>query len=252
MDSSRVHFIEISANDSGQRVDNFIRKRYPALPKGRIYQMLRKGEVRLNKKRVKPTDKLSEGDQLRLPPIIDAERAPVGVPSFWKERIENAILYEDEDFLIINKPAGLSVHGGSGQSFGVIDVIRELRGEGSAELAHRLDKDTSGVLVLGKNRETLAGFQSLMQQGQVEKRYWALVNGAWNIDVQEVVLPLEKGKVRGNERMVAVSKEGQIARTFFLYTTQFFFSDFVGSGFGYGKDASNSGFCTSKRAWYCW
>lgn len=221
-DSSRVHFLEITPADAGQRIDNFIRKRYPNLPKSRIYQMLRKGEVRVNKKRVKPTDKIDVGDTLRLPPIVDGAREMVGVPIFWHERIAAAVIFEDEDFLILNKPAGIAVHGGSGQDFGVIDVVRAIWGRDFAELAHRLDRDTSGVLVLGKNRAALAGFQALMvEEGGVEKRYWALVNGRWDSRISEVVLRLEKGELRGGERIVSVAKGGQISRTFFYVLKHF-------------------------------
>lgn len=222
VDVLRVHFVEVSAADAGQRVDNFIRKRYPSLPKSRIYQMLRKGEVRLNKKRVKPTDRIGAGDVMRLPPIIDGQRENVGVPVFWRERIAASVLFEDDDFLVLNKPAGIAVHGGSDQDFGVIDVVRAVWGEGYAELAHRLDRETSGVLVLGKHRAALTGFQSLMsKEDGVEKRYWALVNGKWDANVSEVVVQLEKGAVRGGERMVAVAKGGQMARTFFYVLREF-------------------------------
>ncbi len=222
VDVSRVHFICVRAGDAGQRVDNFIRKYYPGLPKSRIYQMLRKGEVRCNKKRVKPTHKLSVGDELRMPPVVNALREPVGVPVFWCERIAESVLYEDDDFLLLNKPAGISVHAGSQQNYGVIDAVRQIWGEHYAELAHRLDRDTSGVLVLGKHRDALAGFQSLMKEGAVEKRYWALVSGCWDSRITEVSLRLEKGVKRGGERMVVTDAEqGQTARTFFYILRAF-------------------------------
>ena len=167
MDVSRVHFLTVTADDAGQRLDNFLRKRYPALPKSRIYQMLRRGEVRVNKNRSKPELRVAAGDELRLPPLADATRPPQDVPAFWCERIAGAVLYEDDDFLMINNPAGIAVHGGSEQPYGVIDAVRQVWGAGYAELAHRLDRDTSGVLVLGKNRAALAGFQALMQAGVV-------------------------------------------------------------------------------------
>lgn len=219
--TARVHFIEILAADSGQRVDNFIRKRYPNLPKSRIYQMLRKGEVRLNKKRVKPTDKLGAGDVLRLPPIVDGAREDADVPIFWRQRIEAAVLYEDADFLILNKPAGIAVHSGSAQEFGVIDAVRAVWGEGYAELAHRLDCETSGALVLGKNRAALAGFQALMQSGGTEKRYWALVDGRWDASITEVAVRLEKNVSVGGGRMTVASDAGKEARTFFYVLREF-------------------------------
>lgn len=213
---NRVHFITIEADSAGQRVDNFIRKRYPALPKGRLYQMLRKGEVRLNKKRVKTTDKLQMGDVLRLPPIMQASREQVNVPNFWQREIASRVLYEDADFLILNKPAGLAVHGGSGQAFGVIDVVQALWGEGYAELAHRLDRNTSGCLLLGKNRAALVGFQSLLQQGEVVKRYVCLVAGQWDTKRHEVVMRLAKS----GEKMVQ-TQTGKKARTLFTLIRQF-------------------------------
>ena len=177
VDATKVHFVTVSAADSGQRLDNFLRKLYPALPKSRIYQMLRRGEVRLNGGRVKPESRVGAGDTLRLPPIAAGQREVQTVPAFWCERVQAAVLFEDADFLILNKPAGLPVHGGSGQEFGLIDAVRQVWGTGYAELAHRLDRDTSGVLVLGKHRQALSSFQALMQAGGVEKRYLCLVAG---------------------------------------------------------------------------
>lgn len=213
-DASRVHFIEISADDAGQRVDNYIRKRYPGLPKSRIYQMLRKGEARLNKKRIKPTSRIAEGDLLRLPPIQDAEREAVGVPIFWQQRIADAVIYEDENFLILNKPAGISVHAGSKFNYGVIDAVKSIWGANFAELAHRIDRETTGVLVLGKNRQALLGFQQLVKSDAVEKRYWALVDGAWPQEVTELTLHLEKIEVSGEHRVIE-SPQGKLAHTYF-------------------------------------
>ena len=219
-DSARVHFIEIGARDSGQRVDNFLRKRYPGLPKSRVYRMLRKGEVRLNKKRVKPVAKLSEGDVLRLPPIVDAAREEVDVPLYWRQRIARSVLYEDANFLILDKPAGIAVHGGSACRFGVIDTVRRIWGKQYAELAHRLDRETSGVLVLGKNRRALAGFQALMKDSGVKKRYWALVCGEWDRRVTEITLHLHK-TARGGEHRMTVGKEGLYAHTCFHVLRRF-------------------------------
>lgn len=221
LDVEKVHFIVVAAADEGQRLDNFIRKRYPSLPKSRIYQMLRKGEVRLNKKRVKPEARLAAGDELRMPPIIDASRELTTVPPFWVERVRQAVIYEDDNFLIVNKPAGIAVHGGSKQQFGVIDAVRAIWGDGYAELAHRLDRDTSGVLVLGKNRAALVGFQAAMQAGEVRKAYWALVSGHWNPQIKEVKIRLEKAMLQGGERMVVKHSEGQWARTSFRVLQKF-------------------------------
>ena len=171
--------------------------------------MLRRGEVRVNKKRAKPEQRIVAGDELRLPPLADATRPPQDVPAFWCERIAAAVLFEDDDFLILNKPAGIAVHGGSEQPYGVIDAVRQVWGAGYAELAHRLDRDTSGVLVLGKNRAALAGFQTQMQAGEVEKRYLCLVDGHWNPATREVRLRLAKGRLQGGERMVVGTADGR-------------------------------------------
>ena len=221
VDATKVHFVTVSAADSGQRLDNFLRKLYPALPKSRIYQMLRRGEVRLNGGRVKPESRVGAGDSLRLPPIAAGQRETQAVPVFWRGRVQAAVLFEDDDFLILNKPAGLPVHGGSGQDFGLIDVVRQVWGAGYAELAHRLDRDTSGVLVLGKHRQALAGFQTQMQAGGVEKRYLCLVDGIWDDKVREVRLRMEKGQLRGGERMVVSAATGQEARTLFRIERRF-------------------------------
>lgn len=213
-DSHRVHFVTIEGTDAGQRVDNFLRKRYPGLPKSRVYQMVRRGEVRLNRKRVTATVRLSAGDLLRLPPIVAAAREDSEVPLYWRERIARSVLYEDGDFLILDKPAGIAVHGGSACRFGVIDAVRRIWGAEYAELAHRLDRETSGVLVLGKNRRALAGFQASMKNSGVEKRYWILVSGAWDRKVTEVGLHLEKIG-RGGQHRMAVVQEGRYARTYF-------------------------------------
>lgn len=216
MDSNRVHFIDIAAEDDGQRVDNFIRKRYPNLPKSRIYQMLRKGEARLNKKRIKPTSRVSVGDTLRLPPIPDGQRVEQWVPPQWQALIADGVLYEDDDFLIINKPAGLPVHGGSAQQYGVIDAVRAQWGADYAELAHRLDRDTSGCLVLGKRRHALSAFQQLLHDGAVEKRYWALVKGQWDAQRTEITLNIDKTA----EKMV-VSDAGKPTKTYFCVLRTF-------------------------------
>lgn len=215
-DSQRVHFFEISSADAGQRVDNFIRARYPALPKSRIYQMLRKGEVRRNGKRIKPLDKLLAGDVLRMPPVVDGRKALSEVPAFWCERIAGAVLFENDDFLILNKPPGIAVHAGSRQPFGVIDAVWRVWGQGYAELAHRLDADTSGCLVLGKHRAALLAFRDV----PVDKRYWALTNG-WDAKVTSMRLLLAKRGTDGQERMVVDTVNGKEALTDFRVLARF-------------------------------
>ena len=206
----KVHFFEISPDEAGQRVDNFIRARYPALPKSRIYQMLRKGEVRRNGKRIKPLDRVCAGDVLRLPPIVDAQKTLAEVPAFWCERVAGAVLFEDADFLIVNKPPGIAVHAGSRQPYGLIDAVQRVWGEGYAELAHRLDAETSGCLVLGKHRAALAAFR----EAAVDKYYWALVND-WDASVGQMRLFLAKSGMDGQERMVVDTVHGKEAITRF-------------------------------------
>lgn len=218
IDPQRVHFLEISPNDAGQRVDNFIRARYPGLPKSRIYQMLRKGEARRNGKRLQASDRLQVGDVLRLPPIVAAVREAVDVPAFWCERIAAAALYEDDDFLVLNKPAGIAVHGGSNHAYGVIDAVRQVWGDGYAELAHRLDSETSGCLVLGKHRAALAAFR---EAEGVEKRYWCLVSGAWDENVTRLRLHLAKRGSEGQERVVVDREQGKLAMTDFRVLQRF-------------------------------
>lgn len=212
----KVHFFEIAQADDGQRADNFIRARYPALPAGRIYQMLRKGEVRRNGRRVKPSDRLVAGDVLRMPPVIDAQKAIAEVPAFWCERIAKAVLHDDGDFLIINKPPGIAVHAGSRQPFGVIDAVMRVWGRDYAALAHRLDADTSGCLVLGRHRAALNAFHD----AAVDKRYWLLTNG-WHEELTSMRLFLAKRGADGQERVVVDKVNGKEALTGFAVLRRF-------------------------------
>ncbi|MDO5091083.1 MAG: pseudouridine synthase [Cardiobacteriaceae bacterium] len=214
----RVHFLEISAQDAGQRVDNFIRARYPGLPKSRIYQMLRKGEARRNGKRLQASDRLQAGDVLRLPPVVAALRVVAAVPGFWCERIAASVLFEDDDFLVLNKPAGMAVHGGSHHAYGVIDAVKQLWGERFAELAHRLDSETSGCLVLGKHRAALAAFR---EAEGLQKRYWCLVDGAWQESLTRMELALAKRGREGEERVVVDREAGKRAVTDFRVLRRF-------------------------------
>lgn len=218
---AKVHYIIVCVDDDGQRVDNFIRKRYPNLPRSRIYQMLRKGEARVNKKRAKPTLRLKTSDVLRLPPIVVTERVEKAVPAYWLARVKDCVLLDNEDFLIVNKPAGIAVHAGSKQAYGLIDAVKALWGDDYAELAHRLDRDTSGCLVLGKHRQALLAFQQAMKAGAVGKYYQCLVGGSWSTTLTTVEMYLQKGVVKGGERMVAGRAGGKLARTQFSVLKQY-------------------------------
>lgn len=205
--SVRVRHLEITASYAGQRLDNFLLRELKGAPKSLIYRILRKGEVRLNGGRVQPDRRLQTGDMLRIPPVRLAEpdERPLRLPPGLGERLRDAILYEDRDLLVLDKPAGLAVHKGSGLEYGIIELLRAMRpDEPFLELAHRLDRDTSGCLALARTPAALRLIQEAFRAGQVEKRYLALVCGYWNHGPREVNQPLRRNVLRGGERMVEV------------------------------------------------
>lgn len=193
-ESHGVRHLTIEAGFDGQRIDNYLRRLLPNLPKSRLYQMLRKGEVRLNKKRVKAESRVSAGDTLRLPPTT-TQRGGVFIPERAIAEIKSAILYEDAHFLVLNKPAGLAVHGGSKNQYGVIDVVRRAFPNVGWELCHRLDKETSGCLVLANSRAGLTAFQDLSMGGGIHKQYLTLVKGSWVANELRIDTALEKQTV---------------------------------------------------------
>jgi 23S rRNA pseudouridine955/2504/2580 synthase len=209
--------VEIDEGSAGQRIDNFLLKSLKGVPKSRIYRILRKGEVRVNKGRIKPDYRLKLGDSVRIPPIRVSEQETGRTPGNWiLKAIEDSILYEDERLLILNKPSGLAVHGGSGISFGVIEGLRALRPEAPfLELGHRLDRDTSGCLVIAKRRSALRSFHELLRSGKMEKYYLALVRGQWRQGRKGIDAPLRKNTLRSGERIVTVSEEGKAALSIF-------------------------------------
>jgi len=213
----KVRLLTAGAEDAGQRLDNFLFRILKGVPKSHVYRLLRTGQVRVNKKRAKPDYRLEEGDELRLPPVRQAEKAAPGLPPHWQqEALKTAILYEDERLLVVNKPAGMAVHGGSGVNFGVIETLRVLRPESPAiELAHRLDRETSGCLIVAKRRSAVRALHAAFREGKVEKRYQALLANPWVGGEQAVDLPLEKNLLQGGERMVKVSKSGKEAQSLF-------------------------------------
>ncbi|MBI1991466.1 MAG: RNA pseudouridine synthase, partial [Betaproteobacteria bacterium] len=169
----------IDPEAAGQRIDNYLVKTLKGVPKSHVYRILRSGEVRVNRGRIGPDYRLQPGDELRLPPVRVAERAPRRAPPA-DARLEQAILFEDEHLLALNKPSGMAVHGGSGVSFGVIEQLRAQRPQARfLELVHRLDRDTSGVLLLAKKRSALTTLHAALREGRVKKYYLALVKGAW-------------------------------------------------------------------------
>lgn len=222
VESHGVRHLTIEANADGQRIDNYLRRLLPNLPKSRLYQMLRKGEVRLNKKRVKADDRLSEGDTLRIPPTTTTEKTGTFVPEKAIATIKQAVLYRDEHFMVLNKPAGIAVHGGSKNQYGVIDAVRQAFAGKNWELCHRLDKDTSGCLVLGNSRAALNAFQRLSIDGEIHKQYLTLVKGTWTANELHIDTPLEKQTV---SRMNAAGEFEQIVEggdkdTLSIFTTR--------------------------------
>lgn len=213
-----VQIVAISADEAGQRIDNFLRTQLKGVPKSMIYRILRKGEVRVNKKRIKPEYKLVAGDEIRIPPVRVAERDEQTVsPKLAKvASLADAILYEDDWILVMNKPSGTAVHGGSGLSFGVIEGLRALRPEARfLELVHRLDRDTSGVLLVAKKRSALRSLHEQLREKGMQKDYLALVRGSWPSHLKVVQAPLLKNILQSGERVVRVNSEGKPSETRF-------------------------------------
>ncbi len=208
--------VEVGEDGAAQRVDNYLTKILKDVPKSRIYRMIRKGEVRVNGGRVKPTTKLKASDQLRIPPVrTQPPAADAFIGSRQLDILEAAILYEDEKLLVLNKPAGIAVHGGSGVSFGVIEALRRLRPQCSLELVHRLDRETSGCLLVSKRRSMLRRLHEQIRDGALDKRYQMIVRGVWPTSLQQIDAPLHKFVTGSGERRVKVSPEGKPSRTGF-------------------------------------
>ncbi|MEI8596111.1 23S rRNA pseudouridine(955/2504/2580) synthase RluC [Photobacterium sp. Hal280] len=221
-DKPKVQFIAIADDFAGQRIDNFLRARLKNVPKSMIYRILRKGEVRVNKKRIKPEYKLQEGDLVRVPPVTLPEKeaaAPVSTKLDKVAELENCIIYEDEHMLILNKPSGTAVHGGSGLKFGAIEALRALRPDARfLELVHRIDRDTSGILLVAKKRSALRKLQEQFRQKTVQKYYFALVMGQWPKECRKVTAPLLKNEVNS---IVRVNPNGKASDTRFKVLESF-------------------------------
>lgn len=210
--------IEVTSAEVDQRIDNYLIKTLKNIPRTRIYRIIRKGEVRVNKKRIKPDYKLKLGDQVRIPPVrtdSDSDH-PVVFSSRILDTVEAAILFENKHLLVIDKPSGLAVHSGSGVAFGVIDLMRQLRPECDMELVHRLDRDTSGCLLLAKHRQSLLALQRCFQDNSISKYYLAVVKGRWPDQLTEVSQSLKKMHMSNGERRVYTDPEGQKALTLII------------------------------------
>ena len=210
---TRVRKVSIDAEQAGQRIDNFLRRELPGVPKGRLYRLLRRGEVRINGGRVRAEYKLQEGDEVRIPPVwVNTGAAPP--PAKLSAEIVDHVLYEDKRLLVINKPTGIAVHGGSGISHGIIELLRHARPDlRDLSLVHRLDRETSGCLVLAKRRSALRALHEKFREGVVEKNYLALAVGDWQLGEQLIDAPLLVRHRQGGERYVIVDAEGKSAQT---------------------------------------
>ena len=220
----KVTFVSVSEDQEGQRIDNFLVTHLKGVPKSAVYKILRKGEVRVNKKRVKPVYKLQINDEIRIPPVRVAEKTEFVPKNLDKvANLEEAILYEDKYLIVINKPAGMAVHGGSGLSYGLIEALRALRPqEQNLELVHRLDRDTSGCLLISKRRAVLKGLHEQLREKTMEKNYLALVAGQWDAKHKNVTEPLRKNTLKSGERVVRVDHEqGKPSHTRFRVVERF-------------------------------
>ena len=209
--NSSVKMLIISEDESGQRIDNYLLAKLKGVPKSLIYRIVRKGEVRVNKGRIKPEYKLQTGDVVRIPPVRVAEKndAPISKNLNKVAALENQILFEDDCLIVLNKPSGIAVHGGSGLNFGVIEALRALRPEARfLELVHRLDRDTSGILLIAKKRSALRNLHEQLRVKTVQKDYLALVRGQWQSHIKVIQAPLLKNELSSGERIVRVSEQG--------------------------------------------
>ncbi len=218
-----VRQVPVEAGYQGQRLDNFLLTMLKGVPKSYVYRIVRKGEVRVNKGRTKVSYRIQEGDIIRIPPVRMAEKdAPHRPGDRTLDALRQSIIYEDKRLLVLNKPSGLAVHGGSGLKFGAIEAIRLMRPEEQQlELVHRLDRDTSGCLMIARRRSALRTLHELLRTNGIDKRYLALVAGHWKRDRETVDAPLAKNQLQGGERIVRVDPDGKPALTRFRVMERF-------------------------------
>ncbi|WP_054114104.1 RluA family pseudouridine synthase [Marinagarivorans algicola] len=213
---SEVRLIEVPEDYAGQRLDNFLLARLKGVPKSMIYRVIRKGEVRVNKGRAKPDRKLESGDIVRVPPIRVTETVTVTPSQGLINTLDKAVIHDDKGLLIINKPSGLAVHGGSGINIGLIEALRQAYKAPFLELVHRLDRDTSGCVMVARKRSVLKHLQeALRHKGVIQKRYLAVVNGHWPKHMTVVDVPLKRCEYPNGERVVRVHDEGKASVTHF-------------------------------------
>ncbi len=212
--NAQASLVVVDERHSAQRVDNFLLRELKGVPRSHVYRLLRGGEVRVNSRRVEATYRLQPGDRVRIPPVRRGTPPARAAPG--PRETGFPVVFEDDALLVIDKPAGVAVHGGSGVSFGVIERLRAERPHARfLELVHRIDRETSGLLALAKKRTALLAFHAALREGRVTKRYLALVKGAWRQPARDVVLPLRRLVTAAGERRVRVEQGGQASRTQF-------------------------------------
>lgn len=224
-----VQTVSVTEAIEKQRIDNFLIKKLKTIPKSMIYRIIRTGKVKINKKKIKPKYKLAIGDQITIPSINITEKGikkntVTNIISHTKqiENIFKNILYEDEHLIIINKPSGIAVHGGSGINFGIIEILRKLKPENYfLELVHRLDRDTSGILILAKKRSTLRNLHQQLREKKIKKIYITLVHGQWPKNKNSVTVPLLKTKLFNQKNVVQISEKGKQSETQFFIKHQY-------------------------------
>jgi 23S rRNA pseudouridine955/2504/2580 synthase len=221
--TTQVQILTIPDDREGQRLDNLLISLLNGVPKSRIYRILRKGEVRVNKGRVKPEYKVKAGDLLRLPPIRDPKKPTQEINTRLQKvkQLDDVVIQMEKNWLALNKPSGIAVHGGSGLNFGVIEGLRALHPDWPyLELVHRLDRETSGVLLIAKRRSTLRYLHQQLREKQIKKKYWCLVHGKWPKTLTKVDAPISAGKGGGGERLMRISSEGKESKTKFRLIAQ--------------------------------
>lgn len=213
---NKVNYLEVTRHQHEQRLDNFLLARLKGLPKSHLYKLIRSDEIRVNNKRCKPYDKLYRGDIVRIAPIKLATRdKPIISPDFARS-LSSRVVFEDEGLIVLNKPSGMAVHGGSGLDFGVIEAMREVTGKKYLELVHRIDKDTSGLLMIAKKRSTLKALQQRLREKTIQKHYLCLVKGQPVLNEQRIDAPLLRYTLANGERRVKVdahSEQAKISQT---------------------------------------
>ena len=219
----KVVLMTIEPDYAGQRLDNFLMRILKGVPKSKIYKIVRKGEVRVNKGRVAVNYRLNSGDIVRIPPVRQSQPDQNQPHNGLKKSLKDAILFENNEIIVLNKPSGMAVHGGSGISFGVIETLRAMRPEEkSLELVHRLDRETSGCLLISKKRSALKKLHDLIREDGIEKKYQALVQGSWGKKTSlKIDVPLRKNTLRGGERIVRVDPDGKSSLTYFSILEKF-------------------------------